>query len=227
MEAVVLRNDDSTSTPPSNAQTGNYGRHEHDTRAVYDILSFFAQEFRKTRGEPNYPTQKSPRSSNWVPTGTDPYGAYSSQPNHSRKRRRLDSCGNAYEELDISNEELEDMSAHLPSPAILETIVTVYFSIIQPWIPILHETRFRKQLNDPEQRSHLVVILHAMVVATMRFLEEDGITLDEVTHRCNRSRNIVVLTAMDNLSVENLQALTIIAFDDVGYLPILDCYIFS
>ena len=128
----------------------------------------------------------------------------------------MDSCGNANAELDISNEELEEMSEHLPAPPLLDTIISVYFSVVQPWIPILHETRFRRQLNDAEQRPRLAVILHAMVVATIRFIEDDSITFEEVTRRSNRSRNIVVLTAMDNLSVENLQALTIIAFDDIG-----------
>lgn len=98
----------------------------------------------------------------------------------------------------------------------MDAIITVYFRIIQPWIPILHETKFRTNLNDPERISSLVVILHAMVVAALRFVTDSDLSAAEVEQRCRRSRNIVVLNAMDSLTVENLQASIIIVFNDIG-----------
>lgn len=138
---------------------------------------------------------------------------------HSRKRRRVDTCGNPNIELQLPLENLK-ASSSLPTPEILEDIVDTYFERIHPWIPMIHETRFRRRMHDPDQRSSLVVVLHAMVVAAIRYgYSDDGITSQaEAESKAKTSRSIVVLTAMDDLSVENLQALIIIAFDDVSQI---------
>lgn len=134
-----------------------------------------------------------------------------------RKRRRIDSCGNPKIELALPLEDLYDATSSLPPPELLEDIVTAYFNNIQPWIPILHETRFRARIHDQEQRNRLVIVIHAIVVAAIRFAhpETHGLSATDVELQTRKSRSIVVLNAMDSLSVENLQALIIIAFDDV------------
>ncbi|KAJ5103523.1 fungal-specific transcription factor domain-containing protein [Penicillium argentinense] len=135
----------------------------------------------------------------------------------ARKRRRVDTCGNPNIAIQLPLDNL-DASSSLPESSLLEDIVNTYFERMHPWIPIIHETRFRRRMHDPDQRSSLVVILHAIVVAAIRF-ECPGnfeISVTEIDSIVKRSRSIVVLTAMDNLSVENLQALIIIAFDDIG-----------
>ncbi|KAL2823527.1 fungal-specific transcription factor domain-containing protein [Aspergillus cavernicola] len=114
-----------------------------------------------------------------------------------------------------------DDNADLPSvllPAyVLEAVVDLYFSQVQPWIPIFHEKRFRQRLNDPDKRCHLEVVLHAMVVALLKHVEREVTAgLDGIERICERSRRIVVLTAMNDLHVENLQALTILCFEDIG-----------
>jgi hypothetical protein len=63
------------------------------------------------------------------------------------------------------------------------------------------------------------------VVAGLRFVDSD-IKLDakDITQLTQTSREWVILNAINGLSVENLQALTIIAFDDVSlqtYLSVL------
>lgn len=134
-----------------------------------------------------------------------------------RKRRRVDTCGNPNIELQLPFEDLE-ASSSLPESDLLADIVDTYFERIHPWIPIIHETRFRRRMHHPDQRESLVVILHAMVVAAIRFKCSDNSTIsqEQADSKAKRSRSIVVLTAMDSLSVENLQALIIIAFDDVS-----------
>lgn len=134
-----------------------------------------------------------------------------------RKRRRLDSCGNPNIDLHLPLEDLVDASSNLPPAELLEDIVNVYFTKIQPWIPVLHETLFRARMHDADQLPALVVIIHAMVVAAIRFAQPEthGLSFQDIECWAKRSRSIVVLTAMDSLSVENLQALIIIAFDDV------------
>ncbi|OHE99868.1 hypothetical protein CORC01_04769 [Colletotrichum orchidophilum] len=138
--------------------------------------------------------------------------------NQPRKRRRVDSCGNPNIDLAFPLEDLENITTSLPPPELLEDVINVHFNIIQPWIPILHETQFRRRVHDPEQLPRLVVVLHAMVVAALRFVDNSEIRLSavEVERRVSRSRNIVILNAMDHLSVENLQALVILAFNDIG-----------
>ncbi|KAF9876919.1 hypothetical protein CkaCkLH20_05765 [Colletotrichum karsti] len=138
--------------------------------------------------------------------------------NQPRKRRRVDSCGNPNIDLAFPLEDLENITTSLPSPELLEDVINIHFNIIQPWIPILHETQFRRRVHDPEQLPRLVVVLHAMVVAALRFVDnpETRLPAHEVERRTSKSRNVVILNAMDHLSVENLQALIIIAFNDIG-----------
>ncbi|KAH7140002.1 fungal-specific transcription factor domain-containing protein [Dactylonectria estremocensis] len=144
--------------------------------------------------------------------------AESSMP-RPRKRRRLDSCGNPKLEIQLPLEDLTDPSLNLPPPDLLEDITDTYFLNIQPWVPILHETYFRARIHDPEQRPILVVVLHAIVVAAIRFIKPDSHSLrpHDLDTWAKKSRSIVLLTAMNGLSVENLQALTIIAFNDIGH----------
>lgn len=136
----------------------------------------------------------------------------------------MDSCGNP--NVDLSqplNEDLADMSTSLPPADVLEETINVYFEVIQPWIPILHETQFRRRMHDPEELPSLVVILHAMVTAALRFVAVDAaapaptsLSASEVEKLTRQSRNFVMLTALEHLSVENLQALIILAFNDVS-----------
>ena len=97
----------------------------------------------------------------------------------------------------------------------MEQIIDKYFDIIQPWIPILHETQFRRRIHEQQELPHLTVVLHAMVVAALRFVASE-MPPWEIESLTARSRNIVVLTSMDGLSVENSQALIIVAFNDVS-----------
>jgi hypothetical protein len=105
----------------------------------------------------------------------------------------------------------------LPPGALLEAVIDAYFSQVHPWIPMLHEASFRQRLSDEEHESKLEVILHAMVVAALRFVDTD-ITIQEsyMLQLAKQSRDWVMLNGMNSLSVENLQGLTIVAFDDVS-----------
>lgn len=136
-----------------------------------------------------------------------------------RKRRRVDSCGNPNIELASQLGELGSTSSQLPPPELLEEAINAYFIVVQPWIPILHETRFRSRFYNHEQLPCLTVLLHAIVVAAIRFVEPSSQKLSEkdIETWTSRSRSIVLLSAMDGMSVENLQGLSIIAFTDVRY----------
>ncbi|KAM9877519.1 hypothetical protein VDGL01_08356 [Verticillium dahliae] len=193
---------------------------------VLGVLSLLAQELHKLNAQTRPPP---PIAEALVPSPSVSQGssriavdghAFSAEsPGRPRKRRRVDSCGNPTIELTFALEDLENICTNLPPPALLEDVINAYFGLIQPWIPMIHETQFRARIHDPGQLPGLVVLLHAMVVAALRFVDSAGIGLPqaELKTRATRSRNIVMLTAMDHLSVENLQALLIVAFNDIGH----------
>ncbi|KFZ24625.1 hypothetical protein V502_00894 [Pseudogymnoascus sp. VKM F-4520 (FW-2644)] len=118
----------------------------------------------------------------------------------------------------IEPDDLADLSDSLPPPEVLEAVIDLYFLLVQPWIPIFHEKRFRQRLKDPDNKYRLEVVLHAMLVAMLKHVDRREITIDlgDIESICERSRKIVILTAMDELHVENLQALVIICFEDIG-----------
>jgi hypothetical protein len=56
-----------------------------------------------------------------------------------------------------------------------------------------------------------------MVFALLKHVDQELLSnIGDIEAVCERSRKIVVLTAMNDLHVENLQALTILCFQDVG-----------
>lgn len=71
-------------------------------------------------------------------------------------------------------------------------------------------------------RRRLEVILHAMTVAMLRYIDprELPVDLGNIESICERSRKIVILTGMEDMYVENLQALIIVCFEDVCPSPI-------
>ncbi|OJJ46018.1 hypothetical protein ASPZODRAFT_142654 [Penicilliopsis zonata CBS 506.65] len=106
----------------------------------------------------------------------------------------------------------------LPPARVLQAVIDQYFELIQPWIPIFHEGRFRRRMNVPEERARLEIVLHAMVVAALKHVDCSmlGLGVLEIANICDRSRKIVILTGMDNLDVQNLQALIMVCFADIG-----------
>ncbi|KAH7031494.1 fungal-specific transcription factor domain-containing protein [Microdochium trichocladiopsis] len=141
--------------------------------------------------------------------------ACSEQP---RKRQRLDNYGTLDIDILQSLEALRETVPALPASEVMRDVATAYFNLIQPWIPILHKTGFWRQLHDPDRQAAMVPVLHAMVVAALRLVDniDRRIPAPERNAMIEASRNAVMLEAMNNLSVENLQALSIIAFTDIG-----------
>lgn len=220
--------------PGSHGQDDESGGHAPaESQNVVGILSLLARELHKLNSKNRLNSQAgtpegaadhavlSPATSSSSRRHTvDGIEVVAHPHNQPRKRRRVDSCGNPNIDLAYPLEDLENITTSLPPPDLLEDVINVYFNIIQPWIPILHETQFRRRVHDPEQLPRLVVVLHAMVVAALRYVDspETRPSAQEVERRALRSRNIVILNAMDQLSVENLQALVILAFNDVRTL---------
>lgn len=110
-------------------------------------------------------------------------------------------------------------SAHLPTDDLINAILDAYFSVVHPFIPILHEMLFRSRLRDPTERPKLIIVLHAMMVCALRYVANErlaGEWLEIHPDALQRSRDFVLLSGMDDLSVENAQALIMVAFVHVG-----------
>ncbi|KAI5457551.1 fungal-specific transcription factor domain-containing protein [Mariannaea sp. PMI_226] len=100
----------------------------------------------------------------------------------------------------------------LPPMPMLRELITIYFSHIHPWIPILHgpmfETALQSSDNQPSE-----IILQAITAATIKFYPLDHSTQEWYHSRCH---DAVVLACMDRFSVETLQASIILAFNTTG-----------
>lgn len=106
----------------------------------------------------------------------------------------------------------------LPPDEVLFELVEVYFRLIHPWIPMLHVRNFRQRMKDPSQRGQMTTICHAIVSICARFSDDARLGRDSEARaqKAKRSRDAVILQSMQSFSVENLQALIIIAFDTIG-----------
>ncbi|KAL0253010.1 hypothetical protein SLS55_010681 [Diplodia seriata] len=120
--------------------------------------------------------------------------------------------------VDGSSESLLPASAPLlPPPEVLRSLFELYASRIHPWIPVLHVRSFREEMADPSKQPRLVTIFHAIVSVCARFSPDayfKGRTdLKDLSTRC---RHTVILQSMETATVQNLQALVIVAFDIVS-----------
>ncbi|KAI1123829.1 fungal-specific transcription factor domain-containing protein [Nemania abortiva] len=98
-----------------------------------------------------------------------------------------------------------------------DSLVEIYFARIHPWIPVLHVTRFRQALRISPERARLKIVLRAIVSICTRFSNDPRLGDDAARSKLIKAcRGAVILGSVESLSVENLQALTICAFDTIG-----------
>ena len=108
------------------------------------------------------------------------------------------------------------MGESLPS-RVLDTVISVYFKTAHHWIPFLHESRFRARYQNTQERIKLEIVLHAMTYVAIRLVPPDIISKTDAHEIACTSQKMVLKSAFDDLSVENLQALAMIAFDHVQF----------
>ncbi len=173
---------------------GPFGEGSETT--AYSVLALLAQELPKLlAGDPGTASFHS------VPT--------------TNKRRRTDDSESRVSCAIIGSAREENGAEKpvLPPPQALHMILEAYFVCIHPWIPMIHEARFRHRLTDPRERPKLDVVLHAIVLAASRFARDQQ---HAVVPRPDRVRSWVISTAMNCMSVESLQAMIILSFTDVS-----------
>ena len=132
----------------------------------------------------------------------------------SRKRKRLD------EALETSQVFVDqgETRGNLPRQEILKAIIDSYLSSTHHWVPFLHPFRFKRDIENPQKRPNLNIILHAIVYASMHRLDPEIFQLQqsEIERQVKLSRDTVILNALDSLMIENVQALIIVAFTAVS-----------
>lgn len=100
----------------------------------------------------------------------------------------------------------------------LEKLVEAHFDNIQPWIPMIIMRGFHDRIQkDTEHR--MTIVLEAMMIASLRYVEINGNPLDNtfINSEVARLRKRVIMDAMEGLTTENLQALIMIAFTEVCF----------
>jgi hypothetical protein len=100
-----------------------------------------------------------------------------------------------------------------PGIDLLEPIINAYFTQVHHWIPMVHQGRFRRRLKIPGERDHLELLIHAMALSTARYIHSE-----QAHSSCDASsgRDWIVSSAISRPSVESMQALIIVAFNDVS-----------
>lgn len=146
--------------------------------------------------------------------GQDSLAETAHQSDHHRSKRQR--IGDEQDRYCDTND--DSWITPLPQYPLLEAVVEAHFQTVHHWIPILHETRFRAKFKDPAQRQKLTVLLHALLSAGIKYVDctAFGMSIQDVTRQIRISRSTVMENAMESLSIENTQALVIIAFDYVG-----------
>lgn len=151
-----------------------------------------------------------------------------SSSNHKRRSKRQRSDSEETQQPRRENpssklaEEL-DVSSHFLTGTRLRVLLDAYFMNIHPWIPMIHMTTFRRKLQGLDEGADRPLILHAMLAATLRTLTTSGERLSGscIEREVERSRNKVITGATNSLTVENLQALIIVAFMHVSPTSII------
>lgn len=133
---------------------------------------------------------------------------------HLAKRRRYELT-----RLPSAPMEINDV---LSSMEVMTELVDFYFVNVHPWIPVLHEVRFRARVQSPSEYPRVICILHAIVAVCSKFSGNESLRDTQANAAiAEQGRQKVILESMETFSVENLQALVIIAFDTVRSLLLI------
>ncbi|RDW72338.1 putative C6 transcription factor [Aspergillus mulundensis] len=100
---------------------------------------------------------------------------------------------------------------------LLGLFVDFYFDNIHHWIPILHVSRFCKNIESAAGRTKSKYIIYAIIAVCIWFVDDHRLAdEDKKTRIAESCRQKVLLCSMESFSVQNLQALVIIAFDTIA-----------
>lgn len=102
----------------------------------------------------------------------------------------------------------------LPSAKQLEGILETYFKLIHPWIPVVHPSTFLRRAREVPRSAGVVLILNAIIAVAAPYTT--GEEFADVKQRSAAFRQNVITAAIEDGSLEAIQALLLIAFDTVS-----------
>jgi hypothetical protein len=206
----------STTSEASEHPVPNVAAISNNTPDLGGILSVLTQEIRHLNSSMSTPSARTTHSDTSSPSvvyDTIQQEAHTLQSQRPRKRARVNghNCQILSDDYNINPHPL------LSRPDFIELLLDAYFANVHPWIPILHETRFRSKLANRKYLDQSLIILHAILVSALRLIEKSPLVpIVDIQDEVRRSRAYITFNAMSDLTVENLQALVIIAFTDVS-----------
>ncbi len=76
-------------------------------------------------------------------------------------------------------------------------MITQYFGTVHHWLPMVHERRLRARLHDPGDVKNLTILIHAMVVATIRHINYTmfGLSSEDMERQVRMSIDVIMLNA--------------------------------
>ncbi|XEV04688.1 hypothetical protein FSHL1_009975 [Fusarium sambucinum] len=99
----------------------------------------------------------------------------------------------------------------------LDELLEAHFDNVQPWIPMIAMRGFHERIREDAEQQ-FTIVLEAMMIASLRYVEINNKSLDDtfISRETSRLRTSVMMGAMEGLRTENLQALIMIAFTEIG-----------
>lgn len=130
-------------------------------------------------------------------------------------KRKLDHAQPPYWPFDLDD---VDSSHHLPEQPLLCKVVEFFCTSFHHWIPYIHKQRLQNRVREGFQSAGFDLLLHAMVVTTLRHMDPNVLFLDrdQVKRQVKISRSVVEARSIQDVSVESLQALILVVFDHVS-----------
>jgi hypothetical protein len=203
--------DDRGSTRASLTPSSNETSHPHpwpgDVSPMLAVMTSLTSEIGKLND--NLATANKQSCSSPFPTEF-PEQLFNNEEDSSRKRRRVHPHKYAQpRDRDI------DLAYSPPRGVLLQGIVDTYFERINPWLPLIHEPRFRREFALPDGKESKAILLHAMTFAVLSESTSRSLSFcvsSSIHEIRSASEDFVMRNAMSQLSVEGLQALSLLAF---------------
>lgn len=104
------------------------------------------------------------------------------------------------------------LTATLDSQEDVESLLEAYFSNFHPWIPMIHRSTFQSKVIDNHDELDNDIVLHAIMIGASRYDDQRKDPVEMSMDRFQVACDHVLLTANQSLQLQNLQALTILAF---------------
>lgn len=101
----------------------------------------------------------------------------------------------------------------LPPEDILQELITIFFEMVHPTIPLFHKTTFLEKIYQPGR----LVLLYAVVAVSFRFWKRPVPSNEEIESYVTTCREKLLLNTIDACSLVSTQALTLMALDCLGH----------